>query len=103
MTFLIILFTKRTETHAGAHVREQMIKKDGKRDSKDGNSCYLDSQRKQTDVHARTQTHTKTHIEKVVKGCRLLHLWHTSDRACSSVYKCDGMVHLMMQPCIYTL
>jgi hypothetical protein len=39
-------------------------------------------------------------------GCRrrLLHLWHTSDRASSSVYyKCGGMVHLMMQPCTYTL
>ncbi len=85
------------------HAREQMIKKDGERDSKDGNSGYLDSQRKQIDVHACTHTHTKTQIEKVARGCRLLHLWHTSDRASSSVYKCGGMVHLMMQPYTYTL
>ncbi len=103
MTFLTILFTKRTDTRAGVHAREQMIKKDGERDSKDGNSGYLDSQRKQIDVHACTHTHTKTQIEKVARGCRLLHLWHTSDRASSSVYKCGGMVHLMMQPYTYTL
>ncbi len=80
-----------------------MIKKDSERNSKDGNSGYLDSQRKQTDMHARTHTHTKTHIEKVARGCRLLYLWHTSDKAKNSVYKCGGMVHLMMQPCTYTL
>jgi len=60
LTFLTILFTKRTDSRAGAHAREQMIKKDGERDSKDGNFGYLDSQRKQIDVHARTHTHKNT-------------------------------------------
>jgi len=82
-----------------------MIKKDGERNNKDGNFGYLDSQRKQTNVHAcmHTHTHTQTQIEKVARGCRLLHLWHTFDRASSNVYKCGGMVHLMMQPYTYTL
>jgi hypothetical protein len=46
LTFLTNLFTKRTDTHANAHAREEMIKKDDERDSKDANSGYLDSQRK---------------------------------------------------------
>jgi hypothetical protein len=99
LTFLTILFKKRTDTRAGAHARERMIKKDDERDNKDGNSGYLDSQRKQTNAH----THTQTQIEKVARGCRLLYLWHTSHRASNNVYKCGGMVHLMMQPCTYTL
>jgi hypothetical protein len=37
-----------------------MIKKDGEWDNKDGNSDYLDSQRKQTYVHACTHTYKNT-------------------------------------------
>jgi len=79
---VIFYFIPKENRHTCAQAREQMIKKDGERDRKDANSarklgfhfltrrpfrpipgviaiCYLDSQRKQTDVHARTHAHEK--------------------------------------------
>jgi hypothetical protein len=69
-----------------------------KKDCKDANSDYLDSQKKQTDVHAHAQTHTQKHrlkrsrevVVSCICGTRLIGL----ATVCTSV---------MMQPCTYTL
>jgi hypothetical protein len=50
------------------HAREQMIKKDEEWDNKDGNFGYLDSQRKQTNVHACMHAHTHTHKHRLKRS-----------------------------------
>jgi hypothetical protein len=106
LLWFAILFTKRIDTHVGAHEREQMINKDGERDSKDANSGY-------------NMLFHFLHIACITVSFRTIHVVifysipkenkHTCTHAreqmikTHNMYKCGGMVHLMMQPCTYTL